>query len=362
MKKMLLIIAMMAVLTGCSSFDSGSNQPPEASIVSISPSEAREGETVTFVGQGTDEDGEVEGYLWRSDLDGELGRTAEFDTDSLSAGSHTIEFMVQDNNGEWSAKAHGSVTVVASEPPAVSFEASPATISKGESSTLSWDASNAESVSINQGIGTVESSDSMEVTPDTTTTYELTATSGSSVATATVDVTVEEAAHSVTLSPDSEMSGYVRSSGSTNTIDIFVGDDEANRGFQGFLTFNIASIPDDATLTRVVLDLSGYEVEYGAPLPDLGCLGAYEDEYNKLHGQFYTGDLPEPIAEWCSSGELDAAGDSAGLGDALQQKVGDNRFQLRLQFTGGETDGDSARDLLQWPRDQQPTLTVEFDT
>ena len=218
MKKALLLITMMAVLPGCSYFVSESNQPPEASIVSISPSEARQGETITFVGQGTDEDGEVVGYLWRSDLDGELARTATFETDSLSVGPHVIEFMVQDNNGEWSAKAHGSVTVVASQAPSVTFNASPTTIRKGESSTLSWNVSYAESISINQGIGTVDSSGSVEVTPEANTTYELTATSGSSTATATVAVTVEEAGQSVTLSPDREISGYVRSSGSTSTV------------------------------------------------------------------------------------------------------------------------------------------------
>jgi phospholipase C len=59
--------------------------------------------------------------------------------------------------------------------PNASLTASPNTIPKGQSSTLTWQTSNATSVTI-QGIGSVPASGSQQVTPTTSTTYQLTAT------------------------------------------------------------------------------------------------------------------------------------------------------------------------------------------
>jgi hypothetical protein len=59
-----------------------------------------------------------------------------------------------------------------------SFTASPVVISAGGSSVLSWSVSNAASLSINQGIGSVNGLSSVTVSPLTTTSYILTATNG----------------------------------------------------------------------------------------------------------------------------------------------------------------------------------------
>ena len=72
-----------------------------------------------------------------------------------------------------------------------SFTAEPSTIVKGESSTLRWSVSNATSVTIDGGIGTVQSSGSRAVSPTENTTYRMTATGsgGDAVAAVTVYVT-----------------------------------------------------------------------------------------------------------------------------------------------------------------------------
>jgi hypothetical protein len=57
-----------------------------------------------------------------------------------------------------------------------SFTANPATITKGDSCTLSWDVTGAESVVIDSGIGDVPSSGDIETKPSSTTTYTLEAT------------------------------------------------------------------------------------------------------------------------------------------------------------------------------------------
>jgi peptidoglycan-associated lipoprotein len=80
----------------------------------------------------------------------------------------------------------------ASKPTITQFEAEPATIEKGQSSTLRWAVSGQVSgISIGPGIGSVDASGNRQVFPSATTTYTLTASGpgGTSTSTATVTVT-----------------------------------------------------------------------------------------------------------------------------------------------------------------------------
>ena len=78
--------------------------------------------------------------------------------------------------------------------PTATLGASPASITSGQTATLTWSTTNAASVAINQGIGTVALSGSRSVTPQASTTYTLTATNASGSATANATVTVTAAA------------------------------------------------------------------------------------------------------------------------------------------------------------------------
>lgn len=366
MLRVLPLFCAVLLLSGCSAISPPSNQPPRAYIDSVSPEVIAEGETIGFTGQGTDEDGDVVGYQWRSDLDGLLSNSVSFQTSSLSEGEHVISFMVQDNNDEWSSKAQVSVTVLpatgTSSMPLIAFDASPSTIDAGTAATLTWNVSGSTSVTIEPGVGTVPASGFAEVTPTATTTYTLTASAGGSTVTATTTVTLHEAENSLILTPDDELSGYVRSSGVERTIGLYVGDDDANRGIQGFLSYRITKIPDDATITRVILDLSGYDLPYDAPFPEMGCLRAFYQEYSAIRDQYFWGEVGDPIAEWCELDSLDNPTGIDGLREALQQQVGENKFQFRLQFSDGQSDFDDVRDMLHWDRGAMPTLTVEFST
>jgi|GEM_PF-5806207 len=71
-----------------------------------------------------------------------------------------------------------------------SFSASPSTITVGESSTLSWSVTDATSVTIDNGIGSVALTGTTAVNPTTTTTYTLTATNVAGSVTASVTITV----------------------------------------------------------------------------------------------------------------------------------------------------------------------------
>lgn len=76
-------------------------------------------------------------------------------------------------------------------PSIASFSASPSTITQGNSTTLSWGAvTNADSVTIEPGIGGVTTPGSRSVAPGTTTTYTLTARCGSTTQTRQTTVTV----------------------------------------------------------------------------------------------------------------------------------------------------------------------------
>jgi hypothetical protein len=81
-----------------------SNQPPTAVVDSIFPAEVYVGDKVTFTGHGIDPDGTVIAYNWYSNLDGNLGEKALFETAALSEGDHTIYFMVQDDDGAFPGK------------------------------------------------------------------------------------------------------------------------------------------------------------------------------------------------------------------------------------------------------------------
>jgi hypothetical protein len=78
----------------------------------------------------------------------------------------------------------------ASVPVITSFKSSPSSIPAGDSTNLSWDVTGATSISIDQGVNNVAASGTQSVSPATTTTYKLTATSsaGSVTALATVKV------------------------------------------------------------------------------------------------------------------------------------------------------------------------------
>lgn len=364
MARVLPLFCAVLLLAGCTVTSPASNQPPEAYIDSVSPEVAAEGETIAFAGQGSDEDGQIAGYEWRSDLDGLLSKSASFQTSSMSEGKHVISFMVQDNNGEWSAGAQVSVMVLpkadSSSMPVISFDAAPPTIYAGATATLTWNVSGATSVTIEPGVGPVSASGFAEVTPGTTTMYTLTATADGSTVTAATTVTIHEAENSIILMPDEETSGYARSSGVERTIGVYVGDDDANRGIQGFLTYRITKIPHNATITRVILDLSGYDIPYDSPFPELGCLRAFQHEYVNIADQYFRGDVGEPIAEWCDFAALDNPAGVAGLRDALQEQVGERRFQFRLQFSDNQSDFDNVRDMLHWDRNVMPTLMVEY--
>jgi peptidoglycan-associated lipoprotein len=74
--------------------------------------------------------------------------------------------------------------------PTVNLQASPTTIQRGGSATLTWSSTNATTLSLSPGIGNVSAEGTQSVTPSDSTTYTLTATGPGGNADATVHITV----------------------------------------------------------------------------------------------------------------------------------------------------------------------------
>ncbi len=87
------------------------NKKPVAEIVTINPNNADYEESVYFHGLGTDSDGIVVEYKWRSSKDGILSSESTFTKSDLSVGTHTIYFKVKDNQGEWSSEDSSSLVI-----------------------------------------------------------------------------------------------------------------------------------------------------------------------------------------------------------------------------------------------------------
>ncbi|GAC1628208.1 MAG: hypothetical protein NVS9B13_25780 [Candidatus Acidiferrum sp.] len=76
--------------------------------------------------------------------------------------------------------------------PTVTLEADPASINKGDSSTLRWSSTNATQLTIAPEVGTVTAEGSTKVTPSQSATYTITATGPGGSADATARITVAE--------------------------------------------------------------------------------------------------------------------------------------------------------------------------
>jgi len=184
---------------------------PSAYIDLISPSSLAWGQEVSFTGHGTASSGSITAYRWRSSIDGDLSSRPTFTTSTLAPGNHIILFSVQNDSGSWSLETQGTVNITtestgdgalppddggtATAPPVINaFNADPAGITAGSSSTLSWDVSNAIAVTIDNGVGSVGLAGTRVVSPAADTTYTLTAANAAYYSQATAKVTVAAAA------------------------------------------------------------------------------------------------------------------------------------------------------------------------
>ncbi len=100
--------------------ESQENQKPTATIIKPNPTTtttATSGESIYFHGIGTDSDGTIAEYNWRSSKDGVFNENSTFTKSDLSVGTHAIYFKVKDNQGEWSSEDKAILVINTSSSP-----------------------------------------------------------------------------------------------------------------------------------------------------------------------------------------------------------------------------------------------------
>ena len=100
--------------------ESQENQKPTAIIIKPNPATtttATFGESIYFHGIGTDSDGTIVEYIWRSSKDGVFNENSTFTKSDLSVGTHAIYFKVKDNQGEWSSEDTAILVINTSSSP-----------------------------------------------------------------------------------------------------------------------------------------------------------------------------------------------------------------------------------------------------
>lgn len=145
------------------------------------------------------------------EIDNGIGAQAAKDSIFVNPSQTTTYTLTAFGNGT-QVTAQTTVTVAAQNAPVItSFSASPAAILEGGSTTLDWTTQNVTSVDIDNGVGTgLPANGSVQVSPQTTTTYTLTAHGQNGSVMEVVTVTVNPAPPQVlsfTASPASINAG-----------------------------------------------------------------------------------------------------------------------------------------------------------
>ncbi|MBM3143415.1 MAG: hypothetical protein FJ010_00330 [Chloroflexi bacterium] len=138
---------------------------------------------------------------------------------------------------------------------------------------------------------------------------------------------------------------------------ISVGDTKHDYSRQGFVTFDLISIPLDATVQAVSLVFEGRDL-HGTPFEDLGCMGVYRYNYGNLDpNDFYTGTPGGALWSFCSANEVFVGIARMGGPDAtvnVQNSLG-GKIQFRFQFNT-DTDKDGVDDYI----NLVPNLKIEY--
>ena len=143
----------------------------------------KKGDSVTLTWTGSNADSAT--------IDNEIGAVELSGSVSVNPYATTTYTIIVSAGGEGNGgSASAQVTITVRDLPQIALTVSETEINQGDSVTLSWNVQYVNKVFINNGIGEVDSSGSLELTPDYTTTWYLTATSARSSITGTASVKV----------------------------------------------------------------------------------------------------------------------------------------------------------------------------
>ncbi len=331
------------MIAGCARPAVNTKLAPLAYIDSVSAPQVFVGEKVSFTGHAVSSTGQIVAYNWRSSVNGNLSQLASFETDKLTAGTHTIWFRAQDNYGNWSDEVGTNVSIlIPGGPEKMSvrvFTATPPNITEGDWTNLSWDVSGYGSVRIDPDIGDVSMSGSRTVQPLQDTVYTIFGRNDEGVVTASTKVTVTPLhLYTLVLYSIAAEDGTVRKD-KVVLDEVTVGENELQVQMQGFLSFDLSAVPKGAIIKTVDLDLTK-TVVVNSPFPWQGALDIYNQQYgSSLRPSDYMIIVPAGyLYRWSynvvSTMVPDKPFTSPDFVTAVQKRVdaGDNRFQVRMQF------------------------------
>lgn len=162
-----------------------------------------------------------------------------------------------------------------------------------------------------------------------------------------IDVVGAGGAGNTTVTITANQDGSVLSDGTVNN-DPNTGDTSGNLGSQAFVSFDISSIPDNATIIQVTTDFRDYTT-LGDPFGDLGCLRGYPGNYFSLGaGDYFSGVALGAVTRWCNTGQLDVVDIDGDLISEIQNALAADQYELRLQFNDTETDNDGNDDMVRF--------------
>jgi len=127
------------------------------------------------------------------------------------------------------------------------------------------------------------------------------------------------------------------------------GDTSHDVGLQGFVTFDVSSIPNGATIKSARLVATDHDV-LGNPFGKLGCVRGYVDNYGNLgFSDFTPAGAIGSFVRFCSEAELGTKSiqkmNSAGIA-GIQDALASDNFQIRLQFSDMHSNNDGIADVL----------------
>ena len=238
------------------------------------------------------------------------------------------------------------------------FSANPSSITAGNSLTLSWGVSNAASVSIDQGIGSVGLVGTTSVSPAATTSYTLTANNAFGWSSQTIVVLVSGSPvpipQTIVLTPVLAETGSVYSAGGpAPTSSTLAGDTSGDDSIRAYFSFNISGLAGK-NVTNARLAFTTQNIVRN-PWPDL--VGLWIGTVNYGIGPLQAADYNLSSSPLVGS-YLNAPPGIIDVTSAVHSAAaaGSPRFQVRTHFTKA-TDSDHLADYIMW---SNATLTVTY--